>query len=65
MRLLSLNCSNSVNSTNLPDEEELYELIDELYEDTDLFDAEDFKEMLSESYEDLDDPAIEFVKKFL
>jgi len=50
--------------TNLQDEEELHELIDELYEDTDLFDTEDFKEMLSESDEDLDDPAIEFVRQF-
>jgi hypothetical protein len=47
---------------NLPEQEELYEVIDELYEDTDLFDAEVFEEMLSETYEDLDDPAIEFVK---
>ncbi len=49
---------------NLPDEEELYELIYELYDDTDLFDEEEFKEMLSESDEDLDDPAIEFVRNF-
>ena len=50
--------------TNLPDGENMYELIDELYDDTDLFDEEDFKEMLSESSEDLNDPAIEFVKNF-
>jgi len=50
--------------SDLKDEEELHELIDDLYDDTDLFDAEEFKEMLSESYEELDDPAIEFVKKF-
>lgn len=50
--------------TNLPDEVELYELIDELYDDTDLFDAEDFEEMLSERDEDLDDPEIEFVRQF-
>jgi hypothetical protein len=50
--------------TNLQDEEELYELIDDLYDDTDLFDAEDFEDMLSEGYEDLDDPAIEFVRQF-
>ncbi len=41
---------------------ELYELIDELYDDTDLFDAEDFEEMLSERDEDLDDSEIEFVR---
>jgi len=49
---------------DLKDEEELHDLIDELYDDTDLFDAEEFKEMLNESYEELDDPVIEFVKKF-
>ncbi len=43
---------------------ELYELIDELYDDTDLIDAEDFEEMLSERDEDLDDPEIEFVRQF-
>jgi hypothetical protein len=50
--------------TNLPEQEELYELIDELYEDTDLFNAELFEDMLTESYEGLDDPAVEFVKNF-
>jgi hypothetical protein len=50
--------------TNLPEQEDLYELIDELYEDTDLFDAEDFEDMLTESYEELDDPVVEFVKNF-
>jgi len=49
---------------NLPDEEELYEFIDDLYDDTDLFDVEEYEEMLNENYEDLDDPAIEFVKAF-
>jgi len=49
---------------SLPNEEELSELIDDLYEDNDLFDKEEFEEMLSERAEDLDDPAIKFVKSF-
>ena len=50
--------------SDLQDEEELHELVDDLYDDTDLFDAEEFKEILTENYENLDDAAIEFVKKF-
>jgi len=50
--------------SNLSDKEELYELIDELYDDTDLLNSEYFEEMLNDNYEDLDDPAIIFVKPF-
>lgn len=50
--------------TKYNEDEELFDIIDDIYDDTELLDSEEFNEMLEIPIDELDDPAIEFVREF-